>query len=409
MTQAQSHDSFADDETLADLDSAAVEQALLDQQRGRSFPQALERRFEADTGDGRAVQLFRAGLLGVVVYVSYLWADWQLTPDVFAATLGIRIVVVLPVALGLLLVLLSRPPAWLRETVGAALPLIATFSTFAVMLSSDSPVRVLHLHSIVVVILYLAVVQRLRFWFALAASLIIFAGHTGALALLDNYGASLAIVDTIILGIAVVMAQAACWGLERESRTGYLVNLRARLRSRSLESMSLHDPLTGLENRRALDSALASIAEGRPGETVALVLFDIDFFKTYNDSLGHPAGDDCLKRIAEVALHNARGPDRVFRFGGEEFLLLLRRTELREALLVAERLRQAIEAAGIPHPGRAGGVVTASFGVAAARLGEAPDTAALILSADHALYQAKDSGRNRVWPEAEATERRLAS
>jgi diguanylate cyclase (GGDEF)-like protein len=127
------------------------------------------------------------------------------------------------------------------------------------------------------------------------------------------------------------------------------------------------------------------------------MLFDLDYFKAYNDGFGHLAGDTCLKRIASLVQAELRDrSDVAYRFGGEEFLVLLRRTDLRTALAIAERMRRAIEAAAIPHPTR--NIVTASFGVAATKIGSAITSDELIHSADAALYAAKRNGRNQVWP-----------
>jgi diguanylate cyclase (GGDEF)-like protein len=136
------------------------------------------------------------------------------------------------------------------------------------------------------------------------------------------------------------------------------------------------------------------------GDDVAVILADIDHFKDYNDTQGHLAGDVCLKRVAGIVQAELRTEgDMAFRFGGEEFLLLLPKADLSTAISVAERIRRALEEAGIPHPARVPpGVVTASFGVAATRLGGTVTTDELIASADAALYAAKRSGRNQVWP-----------
>jgi diguanylate cyclase (GGDEF)-like protein len=193
---------------------------------------------------------------------------------------------------------------------------------------------------------------------------------------------------------------AAAWLLEREARQAYLLRLKERLLNTALDDMSRHDPMTGLENRRALDLAFGAIArDAHHGEDIAVVLLDIDHFKPYNDTLGHMAGDEALRRVAQELRAGLRaGTDRAFRFGGEEFLLLLRRTSLSEAVQLAERLRRRIEAAELPHPHGPGAVVTASFGVAAARTGGEIGSDELVAGADAALYAAKRSGRNQVWP-----------
>ncbi len=192
----------------------------------------------------------------------------------------------------------------------------------------------------------------------------------------------------------------ASFTLEREFRRSYLMRLREQFANSTLSDIAQHDALTGLENRRALDLAFAAVASnGHRGDDIAVVLLDIDHFKAYNDALGHPAGDDALRQVAN-ALHKGRrtSADRVFRYGGEEFLLFLPQTPLDEAVALAERLRRRIEALDIPHPKTTKRVVSASFGVASTRISDQTGTVKLVASADKALYAAKRNGRNQVWP-----------
>ncbi|GAB4357108.1 MAG: hypothetical protein Kow0073_14900 [Immundisolibacter sp.] len=168
----------------------------------------------------------------------------------------------------------------------------------------------------------------------------------------------------------------------------------------SLARLARLDQLTGLANRRCFDEVLAGEwrrAE-RYGGDLALVMFDVDEFKLYNDHFGHPAGDACLRRLAHVVrtvVH--RQSDRVARLGGEEFAVVLPQTRMGGALAVAETLRQAVENLKLPHaPGAAREVVTISAGVASLRPGVERRIEDLIEAADQALYAAKRAGRNRV-------------
>ncbi|HEX2700800.1 MAG TPA: diguanylate cyclase [Acidimicrobiales bacterium] len=161
--------------------------------------------------------------------------------------------------------------------------------------------------------------------------------------------------------------------------------------ARSAIEDSLVDPLTGVGNRRRFDLDLdRALADGSP---TALFMVDLDHFKAVNDTHGHPAGDAVLRGVSSLMREGVRPGDSVYRFGGEEFCVLLQRTSAEEAGEVAERVRRAIAgrpfSVGATDPLRA----TASFGVAAS--GDA-DAAALVARADHALYAAKQSGRNRV-------------
>ena len=206
--------------------------------------------------------------------------------------------------------------------------------------------------------------------------------------------ARVAVADAVFAGV-VLFSLIGCYNLEFEQRTAYLLGLRERLRNEELERISRRDPLTGLGNRRALDAAVTRHRE-RGARPISVLLVDIDFFKAFNDANGHLAGDDCLKRVAALIGGNA-GLDRVFRFGGEEFLVLLDESNPAEALEVGERIRRAIEAAAIGFGGRPGrGVMTVSVGIASGSLRDEASLAAIIAEADRALYRAKRGGRNRA-------------
>lgn len=172
-----------------------------------------------------------------------------------------------------------------------------------------------------------------------------------------------------------------------------------------MRSTAIRDGLTGLYNRRFFDSQIE--IEWRRAMRLLLpisfLVVDVDYFKFYNDAVGHPAGDKALRRVADALSDRARrAGDTVCRFGGEEFAMILPSTPPTEAMLLAERIRSDIQGAGIPHPGHpkgAGQVLTVSIGVSAALNHD--DLAArsamdYINLADAALYQAKRGGRNRI-------------
>ncbi|MBR0669415.1 diguanylate cyclase [Roseomonas hellenica] len=168
-----------------------------------------------------------------------------------------------------------------------------------------------------------------------------------------------------------------------------------------LARLARTDGLTGLANRRAFDGALASewLRARREQTPLSLLLIDVDHFKLFNDTYGHPQGDDCLRKVASAAAGVVRRPaDLVARYGGEEIAILLPNTPPAGAALVAEEVRAAVEAIGLTHEGNPpSGVVTVSIGLAAA-LSPAnfSDPMALVSASDAALYRAKRAGRNRV-------------
>ena len=132
-------------------------------------------------------------------------------------------------------------------------------------------------------------------------------------------------------------------------------------------------------------------------QSLALLLIDVDLFKSYNDIYGHIGGDACLRCIAGVIADTLqRHSDVAARFGGEEFAVILPDTELEAALSVAESIRQAIVKMNLPHSGNPAGVQTISVGVAAAVPHRNASVTSLLTASDHALYRAKYLGRNRV-------------
>jgi diguanylate cyclase (GGDEF)-like protein len=171
-------------------------------------------------------------------------------------------------------------------------------------------------------------------------------------------------------------------------------------RTRQLEALSNQDGLTGIANRRKLDEYLKheynlAIRNNFP---LSLVIFDIDFFKQFNDTYGHPAGDNCLKKVARTlseSLH--RSTDFVARYGGEEFMAVLSNCSHKPACEIAERIRTNIEKLEIPHEASLiGTTVTISLGVCTLTDCKSISLNNFITLADKALYKAKENGRNRT-------------
>jgi diguanylate cyclase (GGDEF)-like protein len=180
-------------------------------------------------------------------------------------------------------------------------------------------------------------------------------------------------------------------------------NRKLEAANAQLSDLAENDYLTGLPNRRRFDEVLLSeVARAhRDNQPVSLLMLDVDHFKTYNDHYGHQAGDECMRRLAQIFRAGVLRPgDLICRYGGEEFAAILPDTEPEAALQVAERLRLSVFEAKLAHAGSASGRVTVSIGVGTLLklYSVGTGSAALIKAADESLYAAKKSGRNQVCP-----------
>lgn len=174
--------------------------------------------------------------------------------------------------------------------------------------------------------------------------------------------------------------------------------------NREFSEQGRTDALTQLGNRLRLHEDLEMLASraGRYQQRCCIAMCDIDFFKVYNDTHGHLAGDEVLRTVARTIRDTARSEDGVYRYGGEEFLLILPEQSLDSATLAMERVCKAVESLAIPlDSGPPARIVTLSAGIAALNLGESEGLELLIARADAALYRAKKAGRNNVQVDAQ--------
>jgi diguanylate cyclase (GGDEF)-like protein len=171
--------------------------------------------------------------------------------------------------------------------------------------------------------------------------------------------------------------------------------LRNALLYRDAVLAASRDPLTGANNRATLETTLArevSLAL-RHGTPLSVIMLDLDHFKQVNDRHGHATGDCVLRALATQLSQSIRGSDELFRYGGEEFVIVLRSTDLRGAALLAERVRKAVEALRVECEGK---TLSLTVSAGAATLGAQDHALSLLRRADKALYRSKADGRNRV-------------
>jgi diguanylate cyclase (GGDEF)-like protein len=361
------------------------------------FPTRLEHLFEFETQRARSRHLVGIGILWIALGVIYAIA----VPLAPASThaLGVdtvRVAVVTPILIAVTFTIWWGVRPFIRELLMMLAHIIAPASMILIITFAQGSEVGANRGALTIVLLFITVVVRLRFWFAVTACLAIVAVQIGVPSLLD-----VPVPGNVPLVLVTLVATLiANYHLERESRLNYLQRLLNRIQGArlaatvvQLQDLSQRDPLTGLANRRALDAQLEALCENR--ERFAVIMVDVDAFKAFNDCYGHVIGDDCLRRVAAMLRASLRRTsDQIARIGGEEFAVVLPQTSVEDARILAERMRIAVSSLRIPHARSPERVVTISAGVSGS---SAPASAAEMLSdADRVLYRAKSLGRNRV-------------
>lgn len=340
-------------------------------------------------------------ILGASIAALSLLGEWAtLRSDRFAEIAALRLfLVVVP---NLLALLVPRRLLWLQKIL---LALGLTGFGISIILSAQfmpPPSDALLTLGVVTLLGLSLPVLPFRRW-ELIAFVLFYGGAVGLFLAPSNsiadYGTTFVPVMALTALGATILARRIHW-LERNNA---LLTLAAQTRADALaqknarlSELSTTDPLTGLANRRCLEDSFAEEYAGE-GAEASLLLLDIDRFKAFNDRWGHPAGDACLRAVAETmrGIANRHG-GLAARYGGEEFVILLNSGSAGHALAVAEDLRVAIERVEIDHPSCEGlATCTASIGIAVHRAPAAPDLRTLLSEADEALYRAKAEGRNR--------------
>jgi diguanylate cyclase (GGDEF)-like protein len=383
----------------ADLKDAAPA-AQLD--RWLRFDRRIEARYEADTRSERVEELRHAIFFGVVFSDFYLFADWALMPDILALTVAIRLAAVTPIALAFSYIIPRLSCAW-RERMIVFGMISATFGPVTLFWFTHSPFGPFIFSDLTLCVVYANMNLPLRFRDAAIYSLFVCVTAILAMAAKTGVEPQLRVALDVQFATAIAFTLYANYHRERRRRMDYLATLLAQLRSEEAErtaerlsDISETDVLSGLPNRRYLDRRLDEwLSQTQP---IALAMIDVDHFKAYNDCLGHPAGDECLREIGAALKELAVGDDALAaRYGGEEFTFAARGADELEARRLALRIVKSIGALELPHPGRADGlaIVTVSVGVCLSAPNDGGSKSALFAAADGALYEAKRRGRNR--------------
>jgi diguanylate cyclase (GGDEF)-like protein len=396
-----------------------IERLFLRKFQGLSFPKPLEDRYEQDISAHRLGRLATEGLVAIGLFNLFLFANLFFLHTVSWHDVLVHSGLITPVALLVNFTIRRHPGRVYREaSIGLAACWIC-YTHLYLELGHHAMGPAYAQVGVIVAVLFTNVVMRLQFPYALAASLAMMAGDLVFLKLDRLEGPAATVFGATMTICAIAITVMANYSLGREERLAYLLQLRGELQSaqlsmsnEELQRISSIDSLTGLANRHAFSNeyqklwkqALTSRAP------ISAVVIDIDNFKAVNDLLGHLYGDQVLQRVAMLLQQALRGKsDFAARFGGDEFVLLLPGTTPEIALMVAERIRKLVEVAGAPAlevvPDLPVQWATVTCGVATCWPTHTDLQENLLDAADKALYQAKQSGRNRVCYGETTTER----
>lgn len=376
--------------------------AQIDREIGRpfhklSFSAPIERLFLRDYLKARAPMVPLWAFLGTLFYVVAALGDLSMMPDVASMAVGLRLGVFVPYAAMVVIIMRLWPSAAAYDLLSLGVGVLGIALPMTALVFSTSEYLFVYQTGSIATLAFFVIVLRPR----LPTILI---GLTAMLAIqIVTTKLNGGFDDVTYMGIVsyyitagMVLAASACF-TERMDRQNFLGRLRGEALQAELTRLSEREPMTGLYNRHVLRRIGNRIwARSAPGRTIAAIMLDIDHFKRYNDVHGHVDGDACIRAIAGAVREEVGNLGAVFRYGGEEILVLMPDAARAQAAEVAEAIRAAIETAAIPHRGLPqGGVVTASLGVATGEIDRRP-LDELLRDADAALYEAKRVGRNRV-------------
>lgn len=370
------------------------------------FSGTLERQYRdyRSEKDRRYILHFLSSLL--VLYVGYGVWDWFLLSGEVSQSWSVRYLVGLPGLLVIRLFMSTAKGVQFQDRLVVLWIVWFSFVTLWMASIASDQVQLLYLVSEIVIIMIGLTATRLRFWHCLITGVAFIALHLlwfppqGPEAMMRWYYLTLSMA-------AIAICIVAQYTVDRSARREYLQrilidqqNQELKTLNKKLRGLADLDGLTGIANRRYFDQILNQEwrRARRRSYSLAVLMCDIDYFKAYNDHLGHQKGDQCIRAVAGCLRDRLRRPgDLVARYGGEEFAVILPSLDIGEAHNIAVELCESIEALNVAHPASGvSGYVTISIGVASCIPDENTTEIDLVGYADDALYQAKHQGRNRA-------------
>jgi len=388
-----------------------------------SLPAPLENAFEQSTSARRSERLWLEGLVAIALFNIYSLIDHLLQGGGSWFPVQLRLCIVTPLALLINLSMRWSPNKIYRETSIAGASCLVGVMHLYIESDKSATSSAYAQVGLIVAVIFVNVVMRLQFFYALSASAIMLASDLVFIHHDHFLNSSEKLLGITLAVCAISMTVIANYSTGREERLGFLMRLRSEIQSKELTFLNVElqrissiDSLTGLANRHAYELQFAKLWSEAvdSGSCLSAIVIDIDHFKLTNDTRGHLYGDRVLVRVASLLLQGLRCKDDfAARFGGEEFVVLLPGTTQEGAMIVAERIRKLVEVAGspaLPEPGSHPRLSTVSCGGASCYPSDIFCKEDLLEAADKALYRAKELGRNRVsWGELTIKQNQSAS
>lgn len=359
------------------------------------FPQPLEREYQEffvqrNLGFARAAFAF-----GLFLYVGFASLDYFLSPTHYPQLWFVRLLIGTPVLAGVLAFMFTRWFSPRMQPVLTGATLFIAVSLVYLNVISFFETGEFRFFSVIIVNMYLHTFSRVQWAWAVPAGFANVLFYNVSLLFVVGVNGELLITANYLMLSSALAGMVACYMMELTSRREFF-NLKILSSANAkLHESSSTDPLTGLANRRLLLDRLREehARQQRTGKSYCIAMIDADHFKRINDEYGHASGDEVLKKIAMVLRDGTRVTDTTGRWGGEEFLVIFSATSLAAARIAAEKIRRNIENMRI-FSGERCLPVTITIGIAEAGFNEKPDTT--LRRADQALYEGKQSGRNRT-------------
>ena len=377
----------------------------------RRFTPELEEAFQLARLPRRIARYRETLWLGILLFSSFLITDFENHRQNFLECVLVRLGINVPIAL-LMIWVIPHAGRNVREFLFAfsaippAIGLLVLDNAKTGMLSNAQC-------GVTLLILFATTAMRPDFMYSVLSTSAFAAGYTGYLLSVTSLAPSTTHTYIALTWATVGLTLLSVYRAEVEERVAFLLRRRIEEQNASLgrineelTRISLIDPLTGIPNRRAFNNEFRSAWDkaARRRQTLAVLMIDLDHFKSLNDRYGHDYGDRALITIARAMNDTLRAEcDMLARYGGEEFIALLPNQSLASAQQIAQRLCETIRNTQLPgSPGQAAERASISIGVAAVEPGPRQRAAELLRAADVAVYQAKELGRNRIHPPLES-------